>query len=24
MLVNGGNDAQDLSGFFENPIMVGF
>lgn len=24
LLVNGGNDAQDLSGFFDNPIMVGF
>lgn len=23
VLVNGGNDAQDLSGFFENPIMIG-
>ncbi|WP_243077735.1 terminase TerL endonuclease subunit [Pantoea sp. MQR6] len=23
LLVNGGNDAQDLSGFFENPIMIG-
>lgn len=24
VLVNGGNDQQDLSGFFNNPIMVGF
>ncbi|HAT3951857.1 TPA: terminase large subunit [Kluyvera ascorbata] len=24
LLVNGGNDQQDLSGFFDNPIMVGF
>ncbi|MEM8085880.1 terminase large subunit, partial [Morganella morganii] len=22
-MVNGGEDKQDLSGFFENPIMVG-
>lgn len=24
LLVNGGEDKQDLTGFFENPIMVGF
>ncbi|MCU5775222.1 terminase large subunit [Winslowiella arboricola] len=24
LLVNGGDDKQDLTGFFENPIMVGF
>ncbi|YCI80353.1 terminase large subunit [Enterobacteriaceae bacterium] len=23
LLVNGGNDGQDLSGFFDNPIMIG-